>query len=58
MSAKSYLKKASTMKAINNAVRYGLENLNTVQEAFSLGCVKSHTDSAIITAPKTPAVAR
>jgi hypothetical protein len=46
------------MKAIKSAVRYGLENLKTVHDAFSLGLVRSQTDRAIMTAPKTLAVAR
>lgn len=46
------------MKAMNRAVKYGLENLNTVHDALSLGRASSQTDIAIMTAPKTLAVAR
>jgi len=35
------------------AVRYGLENLKTVHDARSVGLIKSHKQSAIITAPNT-----
>ena len=46
------------MNAINSAVRYGLENLKTVHEAFSLGFTNSQMDIAIIAAPNTAAVNR
>ena len=55
---RSYLKKASTMKAMNSAVKYGLENLNTVHEAFSLGLISNQMENAIMTAPKTLAVTK
>lgn len=38
------------------AVRYGLENLNTVHEARSVGLISNHSDSPIIIAPKIMAV--
>lgn len=34
------------------AVRYGLENLNTVHDARSDGLINNHRDSASIIAPK------
>src|SRR5574341_79191 len=54
----AYLKPASTMNAMNSAVRYGLENLNKVHDAFSLGFTRSQMDMASIAAPNTPAVTR
>ena len=44
------------MNAINNAVKYGLENLKTVQEALSLGLNSNQIDKPTIAAPKTVAV--
>lgn len=41
---------------MNNIARYGLENLNSVHDAFSDGFTSSHTLSAIIIAPDTIAV--
>ena len=55
---RSYLKKASTMKAMNSAVKSGLENLKTVHEAFSLGLISNQMENAIMTAPKTLAVTK
>ena len=46
----------STIKAINNTARYGLENLNNVHAALSIGFAMTHDDSATITAPEAIAV--
>ena len=48
----------STINAINNTAKYGLENLNNVHDAFSLGFTITHADIAIIIAPDTIAVHR
>jgi len=44
------------MSAINSTARYGLENLNNVHEAFSVGFVMTQADNAIIVAPEAMAV--
>ena len=41
---------------MKSAVKYGLENLNKVQEAISLGFANSQTDNTTITVPKALAV--
>ena len=46
----------STINAINNTAKYGLENLNKVQDAFSIGLTITQTDSATIKAPEAIAV--
>ena len=48
----------STINAINNTARYGLENLNKVHEAFSIGFAITHADNATINAPDAIAVHR
>jgi hypothetical protein len=45
------------MNAINSAAKYGLENLNTIHDVFSLGFNNSQVDKAIIAAPNMLAVA-
>ena len=46
----------STINAINNTARYGLENLNNIHDAFSDGFVKTQTLRASIKAPVAIAV--
>ena len=41
----------STINAINNTAKYGLENLNSVQAAFSIGFIITHADNPTINAP-------
>ena len=48
----------STINAINNTAKYGLENLNKVHAAFSIGLTMTHIDNAIINAPDAIAVHR
>lgn len=48
----------STISAINNTAKYGLENLNNVHEAFSIGLAITQADNAIITIPDAIAVQR
>ena len=48
----------STIKAINNTAKYGLENLNKVHDAFSMGLTITQIDNAIINAPDAIAVHR
>ncbi|AJW70000.1 hypothetical protein NADRNF5_0302 [Nitrosopumilus adriaticus] len=48
----------STINAINNTAKYGLENLNSVHEAFSIGLAMTQTDKPIINAPDAIAVHR
>ncbi len=40
------------MKATKSAAKYGLENLKTVHDAFSLGLINNHKDNATIVIPK------
>jgi len=46
----------STISAINNTARYGLENLNNAHEDFSLPFETTQADNAIIKAPEAMAV--
>ena len=46
----------STISAINNTAKYGLENLNNVHAAFSMGFTVTQTDSASINPPDATAV--
>ena len=46
----------STISAINNTVRYGLETLNNAHEDFSLPFETTQADNAIIKAPEVIAV--
>ncbi len=48
----------STISAINNTAKYGLENLNSVHDAFYIGFAITHADMAIMTAPEAIAVHR
>ena len=48
----------STINAINNTARYGLENLNKVHDAFSMGFTITQIDSATIKIPDAIAVHR
>ena len=48
----------SIINAINNTAKYGLENLNKVHDAFSMGFAITHTDNAIISTPDAIAVHR
>ena len=48
----------STISAINNTAKYGLENLNNVQAAFSIGLTMTHIDHPSIRAPEAIAVHR
>lgn len=48
----------STINAINNTAKYGLENLNKVHAAFSTGLNMTQIDIAIINAPDAIAVHR
>ena len=51
-----FYKAESTIRAINNTARYGLENLNNVHAAFSIGFAITQVDKATITAPEAIAV--
>jgi len=51
-----YYNAESIINAINNTAKYGLENLNNVHAAFSIGLTITHTDSPIIKAPDAIAV--
>lgn len=51
-----FYKAESTINAINKTARYGLENLNNVQAAFSIGFEMTHEDKATITTPEAIAV--
>ena len=46
----------STIKAMNSTAKYGLENLNNVHAAFSIGFAITQDDNATITAPEAIAV--
>ena len=46
----------STINAINNTAKYGLENLNRVHDAFSIGFTITQIDRATINAPDAIAV--
>ena len=46
----------STISAINNTARYGLENLNNVHAAFSIGFTVTQIDNPTINAPDAIAV--
>ncbi len=46
----------STINAINNTAKYGLENLNNVHAAVSMGFIVTQTDSPNINAPDAIAV--
>lgn len=46
----------STINAINNTAKYGLENLNNVHDAFSIGFTITQIDNATIKAPEAIAV--
>ena len=46
----------STISAINNTAKYGLENLNNVHAAFSIGFIVTQTDNPNINAPDAIAV--
>ena len=48
----------STINAINNTAKYGLENLNKVHAAFSMGLNMTQIDNPIINAPDAIAVHR
>jgi len=48
----------STINAINNTAKYGLENLNKVHAALSTGLTITQTDIPIINAPDAIAVHR
>ena len=48
----------STINAINNTAKYGLENLNNVHAAFSMGFTATHIDNPIINAHDAIAVHR
>ena len=48
----------STINAINNTAKYGLENLNKVHDAFSIGFTITHIDNATIKIPDAIAVHR
>ena len=46
----------STINAINNTAKYGLENLNNVHAAFSIGLIITHMDNPTINPPDAIAV--
>ena len=46
----------STISAMNSTAKYGLENLNSVHAALSIGFTITHIDSATINAPDAIAV--
>ena len=46
----------STINAINSTAKYGLENLNNVHAAFSIGFIVTQTDNPNISAPDAIAV--
>lgn len=48
----------STINAINNTAKYGLENLNKVHDAFSIGFTITQIDNATIKMPDAIAVQR
>lgn len=56
MSTTVYYKAESTISAMNNTARYGLENLNNIQDAFSVGFATTHPESITINAPDAIAV--
>lgn len=48
----------STINAINKTAKYGLENLNKVQDALSIGLTITHIDNTTIKIPEAIAVHR
>ena len=46
----------STINAINNTAKYGLENLNNVHAAVSIGFIVTQTDNPNISTPDAIAV--
>lgn len=53
-----YLKPESTISAINSTDKYGLENLKSIHEAFSVGFTMTQNDNNNISAPDAIAVYR
>lgn len=51
-----YYRAESTISAINNTARYGLENLNRVHDAFSVGFATTHPERITISIPEAIAV--
>lgn len=51
-----YLNPESTINAINNTAKYGLENLNKTHDDFSDGFAITHNDKISIKAPDAIAV--